>query len=85
MARRQDYPTLGEAIADYDADVVEFLPVHDPQDIAALRGSGVRTMIAYNGNEEEVFARMIETRPDLFNLNRPFEFTRFARSPPGYG
>lgn len=85
MARRQDYPTLGEAIADYGADIVEFLPVHDPQDITALRGSGVRTMIAYNGNEEEVFARMIETRPDLFNLNRPFEFTRFVRSPLGYG
>ena len=85
MARRQDYPTLDAAIADYDADIIEFLPDHDPLDIAALRGSGKKTMIAYNGNDEEVFAQMIDMRPDLFNLNRPFEFTRYAQTMLGHG
>ena len=78
MARRQDYPSLAEAIADYDADIIEFLPNADPGDIASLRGSGIRTMVAYNGGDEAVFGHLLELRPDMFNLNHPFAFSRFA-------
>lgn len=78
MTRRQDYPSLEEAIADYDANLVEFLPSADPKDIASLRGSGIPSMIAYMGADESVFAQMIDMRPDRFNLNEPFAFSRFA-------
>ena len=80
MARRMDYPTLEETMTDFDANIIEFRPGDDPLEIAALRGSGLQSMVAYNGNDEEVFGQLLCMKPDLFNLNRPFEFTRFAQS-----
>lgn len=85
MARRMDYPTLEETIADFDANIIEFRPGDDPMEIAALRGSDLQSMVAYNGSDEEVFGQLLQMRPDLFNLNRPFEFTRFAQSQLGHG
>ena len=79
MSRRMDYPSLGEALQDYEANIVEFRPDDDPLEIASLRGSAVRTMIAYNGEQKDVFGRIIDMRPDLFNLDHPFEFARYSR------
>ncbi|MXQ09806.1 hypothetical protein GQ651_18315 [Alphaproteobacteria bacterium GH1-50] len=76
MSRRQDYPSLAEAIADYDADLIEFTPEADPWEVASLRGNLPQTMVAYMGGEKDVFDRILMLRPDLFNLNRPFEFSR---------
>lgn len=76
MARRQDYHSLDAAIADFDANIVEFRPAEDAMEIAALRGSAIRTMVAYMGDAEEVFTHIINMRPDLFNLNHPFAFAR---------
>ena len=76
MARRQDYPDLGAAIAHYAADIIEFLPNDDPLEIASLRGSTIKSMIAYMGGDTAVFDRMIGLRPDLFNLDQPFAFAR---------
>ena len=80
MTRRQDYPSLAEAIADYSANLVEFLPNDDLSEIASLRGSEIRSMIAYMGDDEAVFEHMVKLRPDLFNLNSAFAFARFAKS-----
>ncbi len=80
MARRQDYPTLREALEDYDADILEFLPNHEPLEVASLRGGAVRSMIAYNGADPAVYDRMLAMRPDLFNLDQPFAFSRHARA-----
>jgi glycerophosphoryl diester phosphodiesterase len=76
MARRQDYPSLEETIADFDANIVEFVPKESALDIASLRGSPVKSMVAYNGGDTEMFAHLIRLRPDLFNLNQPFAFAR---------
>ncbi len=76
MSRRQDYATLEECIDDYAADIVEFLPNDDALEIAALRDSGIQTMVAYNGDDEAVFARIQALQPDLVNLDQPFAFVR---------
>ena len=80
MARRQDYNSLNETIADFDANIVEFIPTEEAMDIASLRGSDVQSMLAYMGQDGEIFAKMIRLRPDLFNLNQPFAFSRFVDS-----
>ena len=49
-------------------------------DIAPLRGSDLQSMLVYMGQDGEIFAKMIRLRPDLFNLNQPFAFSRFADS-----
>lgn len=76
MARREDYPTLAETISDFDANIVEFRPDANPLDIASLRGSSIRSMVAYMGKDTEIFTHLIRLRPDYFNLNHPFEFAR---------
>jgi len=80
MARRQDYPTLAAAIADYDAAIIEFLPDHDPKEIAALRGSTTRAMVQYSGRAPEQFDKLIKLRPDMLNLDYPFDFSRHLAS-----
>jgi glycerophosphoryl diester phosphodiesterase len=79
MSRRQDFDSLDATIAAVDANIVEFLPDDDPGEIAALRGSDVRSMVAYMGDDETVFDTMLQLRPDMFNLNHPFAFARFAQ------
>jgi len=76
MARRQDYPSLAETIADFDANIVEFTPAASALEIASLRGSAVTSMVAYMGGDTEMFAHLIRLRPDLFNLDQPFAFAR---------
>ena len=78
MARRQDYPSLDETIADFDANIIEFTPDASPLDIASLRGSSIRSMVAFMGGDTKMFAHLIGLRPDLFNLNQPFEFARYV-------
>lgn len=78
MARREDYPSLEDALSDYDADLIEFRPDAEVHEIAALRGSTVRTMVAYMGSDPKVFDHILSLRPDLFNLNHPFTFSRHA-------
>lgn len=76
MARREDYPSLEETIADFDANIVEFRPTACALEIASLRGSSVTSMVAYMGGDIKMFAHLIALRPDLFNLNQPFAFAR---------
>ena len=80
MARRQDYNSLDETIADFGANIVEFIPTEESMDLASLRGSDVQSMVAYMGQDVGTFAKMIRLRPDLFNLNYPFAFSRFVDS-----
>lgn len=77
MARRQDYPSLQDAIQDYDANLIEFLPQDDPLEVATLRGSAIISMVAYQGQDTEVFERLAKIQPDLVNLDQPFAFGRY--------
>ena len=79
MARRQDYPTLEETVSDFSANIVEFLPTESELEIASLRGSEVKTMVAYMGSDEATFKKILGMRPDIFNLNDPFGFASFIR------
>ncbi|MEJ6392020.1 glycerophosphodiester phosphodiesterase family protein [Gymnodinialimonas sp. 2305UL16-5] len=74
MARRQDFPDLHSAIETYDAHIIEFLPDADPNEIAALRGSPIKSMIAYRGRAAKVFDTLMARRPDMVNLDNPFDF-----------
>lgn len=78
MARREDYASLAETLVDYRADIVEFHPDADPLEIASLRGSDFRSMVAYMGSDVDVFRKILRLRPDMFNLNDPFAFTRLT-------
>ena len=76
MARRQDYPDLSAAMSDYGASIIEFLPDDDPAEIVALRGGQTRAMVHYAGREASVFDQLIALRPQLLNLDHPFDFAR---------
>ena len=78
MSRRQDYETLQAAINHYGANLIEFRSGDDPREITSLRGSAISSMVAYMGNAPDVFGQIFDLRPDLFNLNEPFAFSRFV-------
>ena len=78
MSRRQDYESLQAAIDHYSANLVEFRPGDDPLEVASLRGSAIHSMVAYMGKAPDIFGEIFGLRPDLFNLNEPFAFSRFV-------
>ena len=83
MIRRQDHPSLAAALATLAPAIVEFTPDEDAGEIASLRGSAVRAMVAYMGGDPAVFDRIVALRPDLVNLDRPFHFARHIRGRAG--
>lgn len=76
MARRQDYPDLQSARDDFSADLIEFLPSESAGEVAELSDSGTASMVAYGGADPAVFDRLVDMRPDIVNLDRPFAFRR---------
>lgn len=84
MARRQDYASIEETLMDFDANIIEFRHSENVHEVAALRDSAVKTMVAYNGNDGSVFDRILAMQPDLFNLDEPFVFARHVRQVHGH-
>lgn len=81
MVRRQDHPSLEAALDALSPGMIEFLPDDPLHEIAALRGSHIRRMVAYMGRDPAVFDRLIDLRPDLVNLDKPFAFARHLARP----
>ena len=80
MMRRQDFASLEETLGSLNPSLVEFTTQDDLSGVAQLKGSGVCSMIAYNGNNPEVFRQIAQLRPDLVNLHQPFEFVRVIQA-----
>jgi glycerophosphoryl diester phosphodiesterase len=76
MMRRQDFLSLEAVLANLAPSLVEYTCEDDLSELPELRKLGVRSMIAYNGEDEEVFRDIAAHRPDLVNLHRPFQFIR---------
>jgi len=78
MTRRQDFSTLDEALNFLDPALIEFTIDEDWSDFAPLRARDIPVMIAYNGGDPDVMARIIKARPEMVNLNQPFLFARMC-------
>ena len=82
MAARWKYPSLSAAIADYNADIVEFeLGVDDLSEIPVCRELGVQSMVYSTTGEWGDLKRILACKPDLANLDRPDRFKILASYP----
>ena len=72
MVERSSFPAIQDAIEALRPAVIQFDAMHDDlREIAACRRLGVAAMIKYFGADPAVFERLIRTKPDLINLDRP--------------
>ena len=82
MAARWKYPSLSAAIADFNADIVEFTPgVDNLSEIPACRELGVQSMVFSTTGEWDDLQRILACKPDLANLDRPDRFKILASYP----
>ncbi len=80
MVRRQDFATLDSAIGFQRPSLVEYSLADDWSEFASLRKQDIQSMIAYNGRDPGVMLQIIEARPDLVNLDKPFLFAKVCNS-----
>jgi glycerophosphoryl diester phosphodiesterase len=79
MARPEDFDTLEDCLGAFDAAIIEFNARNaNRADIAAVRAAGRQVMIAYMGRDPDEIDRLLQLRPDLFNVNAPFLAARRA-------
>jgi len=78
MVRRQDFPTLDEALGFLAPALIEYTIDEDWSDFANLPAFDIPVMIAYNGDDRQVMKRIIKARPDMVNLNQPFLFAQMC-------
>ncbi|MDA0989266.1 MAG: glycerophosphodiester phosphodiesterase family protein [Verrucomicrobia bacterium] len=76
MARRQDYGTLREAMADYSASIIEFTHTEDLDELAVIRDARLLSLVAYMGADTEIIDKLIARRPDMLNVDQPFLVAR---------
>lgn len=76
MMRRQDFDNLDAALANLAPAIIEYTMEEDLSELTILRQRHIRSMIAYNGNDKDVFLNMASKRPDMVNLHKPFEFVK---------
>ncbi|MEP2782555.1 MAG: glycerophosphodiester phosphodiesterase family protein [Pseudoruegeria sp.] len=76
MMRRQDFENLDAALASLDPSLIEFTPQEDLSEIKTLKEKGIPSMIAYNGQDPDVFRRIAAHKPELINLHHPFRFVQ---------
>jgi glycerophosphoryl diester phosphodiesterase len=78
MVRRQDFPTLDDALGFLSPALIEYTIDEDWSEFTIPHALDIPTMIAYNGDDPEVMARIIKAHPDMVNLNQPFLFARMS-------
>lgn len=76
MMRRQDFDSLEATLKYLSPVLIEFTSQEDLSELELLRETGITSMVAYNGNDKEVFRRIASNRPDMVNLHEPFEFVK---------
>ena len=82
MAARWMYPSLTSAVADFQADIVEFeLGVDDLAEVPLCAELGVKSMVYSMTHDWEKLRQILETAPDLANLDRPDIFKMLASYP----
>lgn len=79
MTRRQDFATVDEALDFVGANIIEYAVGDDWSEIATLNKQGINSMIAYNGNDGDVFKRIAHARPSMINLHCPLEFVDYIQ------
>lgn len=78
MARRQDYSSLQDTLADLSPQIVEFTMPEGTEDFAAVRAAGVSVMIAAMAGDAQTLAAVVAAAPDLANVDQPFALARQA-------
>ena len=80
MARRQDYPTLADTLADLAPQIVEFTLPEGTGDFAAVRAAGASVMLAAMAGDAGTLAQIVAASPDLANVDHPFALARLMRA-----
>lgn len=82
MAPRWMYASVTQAVAEYDAQIVEFDVERDDLDeVSKCRDLGVKSMIYSQTHETEELANYLKYQPDIINLDRPDQFKIIASYP----
>ena len=82
MAPRWMYPSLSSAMADFRANIIEFeLGVDNLEEVLHCREMGARSMIYSLTGAREDLQRILESAPDMVNLDRPDLFKILASYP----
>lgn len=68
-----------QAVADYQADIIEAGYPVAPDVVAACKELKVRLMVYYQGSDEAIFDEIIRLQPDLVNVNFGDRFARAMR------
>jgi len=77
MARPEDFETLDDCLAAFDADIVEFNAFNaNGVDFETVRKAGRKVMVAYMGSDTEELVRLLDLQPDIVNVNEPFQVAR---------
>lgn len=72
MARRRDFPTFAETVADARSQIVEFdQTVDDLSEVRLCHGAGVEAMIYDRTHERAEMERLFDLGPDIVNVDRP--------------
>ena len=72
MARRCDFTSLEDTIANTDAQIIEFdVTSDDLGDVARCRDLGVASMIFSTTSDRSELKRLHDLKPDYLNLDRP--------------
>ncbi|SDQ76761.1 glycerophosphoryl diester phosphodiesterase [Pseudovibrio sp. Tun.PSC04-5.I4] len=79
MTRRLDFDSVEEAINWQGAHLVEFSSNEDFSEFETCRKMGVKSMVAYMGDDPKVFKKIIDARADMVNIDKPFLFARICR------
>lgn len=81
MARREDYQTLAECLADLQPGIVEFnLSNIDGAEFEEVREAGSRVMVAYMGHRLEDMQILSASKPDIVNIDSTMIWTQHLKS-----
>lgn len=79
MTRRQDFDSLEDAINWQGAHLIEFGVDDDFSEFETCANMGIKSMVAYTGDDPMVFKKIIDARPDMVNIDKPFLFAKICR------
>lgn len=74
MIRRQDFDTLDEVFGFLSPSIIEYTFEQDWSEFDTCKDKGIAVMLAYMGSDEGKMQAIIDARPDLVNLDKPFLF-----------
>ena len=76
MLRRQDFKTLEDILDNFSPSIIEYTMQENLSEFDILEKNNIKTMIAFMGNDKDIFLELIKKRPNYVNLDAPFIFKK---------